>query len=420
MVNTRNGHNNGVRPPDDVLRESLLQYARERLTLPQRIERLKAEHGYHIGKTKLKEIQNKLNIPCIRKPPPRSVATTLVCEKMAEDTYGANGPVAIQRLLGLEGHLIPRDTVWEIMHDNDPQGSQRRYPGARHEHIVRKQLTSPGVFGELNMDGHQKLNSQALNMGPVGFEFYGMRDKFSGAILYLVVVPNSRTAVAIGHVYLDFVEQYCAIPVQVTVDKGSETGDMWAMQQALRQNFAPQLSIEEYPAIVAIKSTHNTVIEGLWRWLRKTFGINLLLLLQGGRAQGVFNPGSAVHINLFNWIFPGLIQKKLDEFVAYWNSHRIRNQKNKLMPSGATPTDMFTRPEAYGGQRLSIPVPLDATTRLCASLSHSREDALRWVEDEFEEAAEAVYAQINSPILTLQTAWVIFQQMSPILTEMFQ
>ena len=35
-------------PPDDVLKAALLQYARQQLTVKQRLERLGEEHGYWI------------------------------------------------------------------------------------------------------------------------------------------------------------------------------------------------------------------------------------------------------------------------------------------------------------------------------------------------------------------------------------
>lgn len=136
------------------------------------------------------------------------------------------------------------------MKANANDGFQYRWAGRRKK-LLRKNLVSLGVFHEVNMDGHEKLSSQALKMGPVSIPIYGIRDKWSGALLRLVCVPNARYAVAIGHIYLDFVEEfggmqdilYCpnakltrslAIPIQITVDKGSETGDMYAMHCTLR------------------------------------------------------------------------------------------------------------------------------------------------------------------------------------------
>ena len=61
---------------------------------------------------------------------------------------------------------------------------------------------------ELSVDGHEKLSDKALQMGVVGFHIYGGRDKWSGKVLLLIAVPNSRFAEAIGHVYLDFVIEH--------------------------------------------------------------------------------------------------------------------------------------------------------------------------------------------------------------------
>lgn len=99
------------------------------------------------------------------------------------------------------------DTVHEIMKDNAPGGFEYRWSGRRTK-IVRKNLVSLSVFHEVNMDGHEKLSSKALRMGGASIPIYGIREKYSGALLHLICVPNARLAVAIGHVYLDFVETY--------------------------------------------------------------------------------------------------------------------------------------------------------------------------------------------------------------------
>lgn len=99
------------------------------------------------------------------------------------------------------------DTVRAVMKANASHGFEYRWSGRRRK-IIRKNLVSLGVFHEVNMDGHEKLSSKALKMGPASIPIYGIRDKWSGAILHLVCVPNARLAVAIGHVYLDFVESY--------------------------------------------------------------------------------------------------------------------------------------------------------------------------------------------------------------------
>jgi hypothetical protein len=92
------------------------------------------------------------------------------------------------------------------MHKHDPLGFEQRYPGKKAP-VTRHALTAIGPFHEISADGHEKLSAQALQMGGVGLPIYGYRDKWSGNIMDLHVVPDSRTAGALGHVYLDFLEQ---------------------------------------------------------------------------------------------------------------------------------------------------------------------------------------------------------------------
>lgn len=106
-----------------------------------------------------------------------------------------------------------------------------------------------------------------------------------------------------------------AFPLQITVDHGSETGDMYALQMALRyvailcslpcsilwlkffrQNLGPQLDENAWPPFVAITSTHNIPIENLWSRLIKEDGTNIRLVLEQGRTNGLFNPMNDLHV----------------------------------------------------------------------------------------------------------------------------
>lgn len=92
-----------------------------------------------------------------------------------------------------------------IAHTIDPEGAELRFPGNKKPAKVRGQLKAVGVMEEVHCDGHEKLGSKALRMGPVGIPIYGFRDH-TGKVLHLTVVPNDRDQVTIGHVYLDFIE----------------------------------------------------------------------------------------------------------------------------------------------------------------------------------------------------------------------
>ncbi|KZP10031.1 hypothetical protein FIBSPDRAFT_687622, partial [Athelia psychrophila] len=106
-----------------------------------------------------------------------------------------------------------------------------------------------------------------------------------------------------------------------------------------------ELTIEEFPAAVQVQSKHNTPIEGFWRWKRQGEGHSLRDAILVGKAQGIFNPNNELHINIFNWLWPPLVQARLDIFRQYWNNHRLSTQKKKILPTGTSPLHMWTVPD---------------------------------------------------------------------------
>jgi hypothetical protein len=138
------------------------------------------------------------------------------------------------------------------MHAIAPEGFTLREPGSKKKLLPRVALLSFGPFHEISADGHEKLNAQALRMGDISLPIYAYRDKWSGFILKLLLLPDSRLSGAIGHVYLDLVEEYggrpshllrrhrtltdltLGVPIQLTTDKGSEIGWQCAIQDSFR------------------------------------------------------------------------------------------------------------------------------------------------------------------------------------------
>ncbi|KAI0629562.1 hypothetical protein C8Q77DRAFT_1065176 [Trametes polyzona] len=404
----KNGHDNGVEPTEEVLRAELLQYAKERLPLERRTKRL-AKLGYYISISKLKRLNKQYNIPSARNPPPMPVATAIVMDKVAEDVQRRNGPNEITKMIAAEGlYVIPRDMTRQIMHDNDEAGFELRYRAHR-PRIPHGVLKSHGLNSEVSADGHEKFSSLALRMGPVGFGIYGFREKLSGKGLHLVVVPNARKSSTIGHVYLDMVALHGYIGRQLTVDHGSETGEMYAIHMALRQKFAPELDEKAWPPFVALKSTNNITIENLWsRWL-KTSGRNCREVISEGNTNGLFNPLDDLDVDLFQWLWPQVVQVELDKFVQYWNCHTVRCQKDKAMPSGTTPMDVYCNPEEFGYQDLRIPVDVNLVEHLRKLLPDSREEVFRFVSDDFRAAAEQAYAELGCPPFCLKHGWEIYK-----------
>ncbi|KAJ6605196.1 hypothetical protein DFH09DRAFT_1422079 [Mycena vulgaris] len=181
-------------------------------------------------------------------------------------------------------------------------------------------------------------------MGDIGLPIYGWKDKWT-AVLLKAVVPDCRTAGAVGHLYLDRLEETGIAPLQLTTDKGSETG--W------QETFAPDIDPAVYPSAAFLKSVHNTAIEVFWRWLREKWGINIREHILRGKNERIYGAEVAFHRDLFNWIFPPVIQSLLDEFRTYWNQHTICAQPEKEMPSGHAPADALEHPGLF---RVSIVV----------------------------------------------------------------
>ncbi|KAJ7856075.1 hypothetical protein B0H14DRAFT_2352896, partial [Mycena olivaceomarginata] len=204
-----------------------------------------------------------------------------------------------------------------------------------------------------------------------------------------------------------------SVPIQMTMDKGSEIGWQYAIQDALRHTFAPEIDPEIYPVCRLIKSVHNTIIEAFWRWLKEKLGLNLKAMILVGKDQRIFSANVEFHLPLFYWIFVPLLQAKLEEFRIWWNHHRVRPQKEKNMPSGHVPADAFDHPQNFGGLDCLIEVPQTAVDDLRNMMTEDvgpRDTHLSWFTAEFDELAENVYKQIRKPTLSLESAWGVFEK----------
>lgn len=114
-----------------------------------------------------------------------------------------------------------------------------------------------------------------------------------------------------------------------------------------------------------------------------------------------------------------IVQIALDQFKDYWNYHKTRNNSKKDLPSGVPPLQIFQNPEEYGLARLSTPVDTETIEVLRENLACSREEALRWVPDDFDTAARQVYEEMRCPKLEPSRGWAIFGQMIPYLEDMY-
>lgn len=122
---------------------------------------------------------------------------------------------------------------------------------------------------------------------------------------------------------------------------------------------------------------------------------------------------------LFYWIWPPIVQQTLDEFVQYWNCHKIRVQHEKANPSGETPNHVYAAPRSLGLSDCLIKVRQDIVDRIRGEQLLTRNEALSFCSASFAAAAESVYKAMGSPSITKFNAWQIFFAMLPLLRELY-
>ncbi|KAJ7655913.1 hypothetical protein B0H17DRAFT_956234, partial [Mycena rosella] len=245
---------------------------------------------------------------------------------------------------------------------------------------------------------------------------YGSRCHSSSKMVKFLVVPNARCASTVGHYYLDLVKKH-GVFVQATVDGGSETGELYAAHIALRHHCMSEIPLEVAPGFVALRSTDNIPIESSWNLFTNYVGLDIKQILLMGKSLNYFNSAQPFHIDLFNWLWPKSVQVSLDDFVEYWNDHKIRTQHNKQLPSGFSPNYIYDFPDKFSLTYFVVPVPQDLVDALRENIPKNREECYRWVSDDFEVKAWEAYYMIGAPKFVLTDGWTIFSQMLPHFTQ---
>ncbi|KAJ7790815.1 hypothetical protein B0H14DRAFT_2625637 [Mycena olivaceomarginata] len=343
--------------------------------------------------------QQKHNIISACCPPPFHILRSLISKQMAENPTGTNGPNTIQKCVEIiEGVALPRGLVCETMHALDPSGSQRHFP-TKCTCKPCTVLTDVAIFYEIHLDGHEKLNFKALQMGTTSIDVYGGKCHGSGYIVLMDVIPNARCGIMCGYLYLDLVEKTGHMPIQLTVDGGTETKYMADLHEYL--------------------CTNNLPIESAWNQLLQFTGHDLKAVILEGRSSSIINIGLEHHIFvvteefrlLSQWLWPKVVKQATNTFIRYWNNHKTRTQKEKRLPSSVAPRQVYENPVNYGFKHVGKPVPWEVVQQLCAMLPKSREDCMRWVPEEFDVKAWPVYKLLGSLTFSITNRWDIFTQM---------
>ncbi|KIM37961.1 hypothetical protein M413DRAFT_20190 [Hebeloma cylindrosporum] len=292
--------------------------------------------------------KSNFNIPSVRCPQlAQEEIVQLVVGEVERDVTQNNGPNYVKAKLKDHDIKISCDTIRKIMQEYFQGGPVKRYLGQKKPRVNRQPLSALGPYHEVAADGHEKTAK-------------------------MDVVPDCRSAGAVGHLYLDLLEQLGEIPMQLNLDKGSKIGWQIAFQIALRCVSLSKFSNDILPYYSP--DIHNIIIEALWQWHHEKAGHNL---------------------HLFYWIFVLVVQAALDEFCTWWNQRTVHWQSEKDMPSGHVPDDAASHSSSilcWAKGRISMVFSAD-----------------------FESIVVEVYQSIGSPELSLLTAWSVFTKLSDVI-----
>ena len=140
---------------------------------------------------------------------------------------------AMQKKLRQEHNLkVPRDLVYAVMSDVDPDGLEARAIGNAKKKKKGK-FTTKGANWVHSLDGHDKLMGYQNSTFPLAI--YGCIDTASRKILWLKIWVSNSNPQLVGRWYLEHLYESRVLSSYMRLDKGTETGTMATMHAYLHQ-----------------------------------------------------------------------------------------------------------------------------------------------------------------------------------------
>ena len=143
------------------------------------------------------------------------------------------------------------------MTELDPEGLEARIFQKKKK--PKGNLTSEGPLWVVSLDGHDKLCRFQNSTFPLGV--YGCIDTFSRKVLFLYVCYSNSNPLLIGRMYLKYLFETKMPPVNLRMDRGTETGKMatihfhlfeqaWTRERSYRLNSLWPLDKQQDGAMV--------------------------------------------------------------------------------------------------------------------------------------------------------------------------
>ncbi|KAG1750783.1 hypothetical protein EDB19DRAFT_1893324 [Suillus lakei] len=253
-------------------------------------------------------------------------------------------------------------------------------------------------------DGHDKLSK-------ISFPIWAIRDQWSGKWLGMWVVLNNHLKMTIAYLYLSLVYEIGGMPLQTTTDCGSETTEVYGFANALREIFSPNLPTDKLPAHRFLKSVHNITVERGWLCVRVQWGDNMKIFWEA--SEEIYNDMDPRQYDLVQWLWPRLIQQELDKLKHCLNTHTIRYDHDKILPSGVSPNIAMSLHEDYDAENCLQPVDHDVIKNLMEEIGG--EDLICFVGSEYSVATQSIFDNLGFTVLTFENVWQVFAAMLPLI-----
>ncbi|KAK6173659.1 hypothetical protein SNE40_017071 [Patella caerulea] len=224
----------------------------------------------------------------------------------------------------------------------DPAGLRNRTVGVK----VKKTkdcFVSKGPNWVHSIDGHDKLMGYQNSTFPLAI--YGCLDTASRKLLWLRIWTSNSDPQRIGKWYYEHLCETKQMSTYLRMDKGTETGVIATMHSYLHQHH--NIHEDEPTDTVIYGPSTSNQIERWWKELHerleKYYKRKLLFL----KEEGHYNPHTETDRYILAFVFIPILQRELDTFKeVIWNSHRIRCQKNTVLPHGI-PNHIYSFPDKY-------------------------------------------------------------------------
>ena len=134
-------------------------------------------------------------------------------------------------------------------------------------------------------------------------------------------------------------------------------------------------------SVIFGKSTANQ-IKRWWRELHNRFEKYFKEQLTHLLEQGHYNPQNEIHRSIIAYVYIPVLEREMHLFVTNWNSHRIKFQKDTILPNGI-PEHIYLFPEKYSLERCVLSISEEQLQQV-AELSGFLRISNEYLENDFK------------------------------------